>query len=214
MSILTKCPFYRNSGNLVMGRGLGHCDLAGEAICEGDIPFCENPDDLKKQLSNQKEKEVLENKEEKDQQKNPPQYKVLVVDDEERLRKIVFAFLSREGYQCVTASNGNEALNKIHQDKFDAVITDIVMPEMNGIALTRELLGLYPKLPVMVMTAYSNQYPTELAFTAGARDFIGKPFSYDEFILRFNKMMADNDILCQMEAKQNGIVLQNLQRKP
>jgi len=74
------------------------------------------------------------------------------------------------------------------------VITDIVMPEMNGIALTRELLGLYPKLPVMIMTGHSKEYPTGLALAAGARDFIGKPFSNHEFILRSIKWWGSRDL--------------------
>jgi CheY-like chemotaxis protein len=207
MLIFEKCPYYRISETLGMGKGLGYCDLGAEAICEGDIQFCEKPDNLRKQLSERKRIGVLENRGEEGQKKKPFQYKVLVADDDEQLRKIVVTFLSREGHRCVTASNGIEALNRIHQDKFDAVISDIVMPEMDGITLTKELISLYPKLPIMIMTGYNNQYPTEWAITAGARGFISKPFSYDEFILRFSKMMSDREMLCQMEAKQNEMVL-------
>ncbi len=205
MSILKKCPFYWDSEGLATGRGLGYCDLSGQAICEGDIRFCEKPDLLRKRLSEQQSNEVCKN-EGAQGQKNPSKYKTLVVEDEEHVRKIVVTFLIREGHQCLTAGNGVDALNKASQIKFDAVITDIVMPEMNGIALTRELLRRYPKLPVMIMTAYSNQYPTQVAIVAGARDFIGKPFSHDEFILRFNKMMRDQEISLEIETKQREVL--------
>jgi len=205
MSILKKCPFYRNSESLTTGRGLGHCDLLGQGICEGDIRSCEKPDLLRKQLSEQQRHEVSKNEGEQ-RQKDPSKYKVLVVDDEEPLRKLIVAFLSGQGHQCLMAGNGVDGLNKARQIKFDAVITDIVMPEMNGIALTRELHGLYPKLPVMIMTGYSNEYPTGSAIEAGARDFIGKPFGHDEFILRFNKMMRDQEISLEIEAKQREIL--------
>jgi DNA-binding response OmpR family regulator len=89
------------------------------------------------------------------------------------------------------------------QNRCDAVITDIVMPEKDGITLTKELLSMYPKLPIMVMTGFSQEHPTESALSAGARDFIKKPFSIDEFILRFNKMMRDHEMLCQIEAEHN-----------
>jgi CheY-like chemotaxis protein len=205
MPISKKCPFYRDSKSLAMGRGLGHCDLFGQTICEGDIKFCEKPDLLRKRLSEQQRNEVYKN--EGDQgQKTPSQYKVLVVDDEEPLRKLIVAMLSGQGHQCLTAGNGVDALNKASQIKFDAVITDVVMPEMNGIALTRELLGLYPKIPVMIMTGYNKEYPTGLAIEVGARDFIGKPFGHDEFILRFNKMMRDQEISLEIEAKQREIL--------
>ncbi len=156
--------------------------------------------------------ELKNSKGEGDQEKKSSKYRVLVVDDQEQTRNLVVALLSEQGHQCITADNGSEALNKINQNKFDAVITDIVMPQMDGIALTKELLTLYPNLPIMVITGYSKGYPTELAITAGARDFIGKPFSNDEFILRFNKMMGDQAILCQMEAKQIEMLL-DLQSK-
>jgi len=202
MSIFKKCTFYRDSESVNVGIGLGHCDLFGQAICGGDIQFCQNPEALRKELLEQKQKELQTNKEEGNQKEKLSNYKVLVVEDEEPLRKIVVAFLSRHGHQCITASNGVEALSKIHRDKVDAVITDIAMPQMNGIDLTKELLSLYPKLPIMVMTGYTQEYPAELAIKAGARDFIGKPFSYEEFILRFNKMMTDNEILLQVEVKE------------
>lgn len=210
MLIFKKCPFYRNSESLGRGRGLGHCDLGGEAICEGDIQFCDRSDDLRKQLSEKKKKE--DNKREGNQKEKPFNYKVLVVDDQEPMRKLIVTLLSQQGHQCITASNGVEALNKMIQNRCDAVITDIVMPEKDGITLTKELLSMYPMLPILVMTAHSKEYSTESALMAGARDFIGKPFSIDEFILRFNKMMRDHAIFSQMEAKKNEMVL-HLEKK-
>ena len=208
MPDLGRCPFYRDSVSLSRGRGLGHCDLeGGEAICEGDFQCCDKPDALRKQLLEQKKKEIRNNEREEDQKKKPVQYKVLVVDDQEQMRKLIIELLSQQGHQCVTAADGVEAMSKIYQNRFDAVITDIVMPKMNGIALTKEILSVYPKLPIIVMTGHVKEHPTELAIAAGAREFIEKPFSYDEFILRFNKMMGDHEILCQMEAKQNEILL-------
>ena len=97
--------------------------------------------------------------------------------------------LSRLGHRCGIARSGAEALDKMIQDKFDAVITDIVMPEMDGLALAKELLDLYPGLPIMVMTGHSKAYLPESVRLAGVRDFIKKSFSIDEFMLRFNKMM-------------------------
>lgn len=119
-------------------------------------------------------------------------YKILVVDDDEPLRKLIVSVLSPKGYQCVTAKNGREALDKIVETKFDALITDIVMPEMDGITLTRELSTHSQNLPVMVMTGYTEEYSAETAIAAGAREFIKKPFSVSEFLIRFDKMMRDH----------------------
>jgi len=66
-----------------------------------------------------------------------PIYKVLVVDDEEMIRRLILTILSKQGHHCDTASNGFEALDKIRKEHFDAVITDIEMPKMDGFILTR-----------------------------------------------------------------------------
>jgi two-component system cell cycle response regulator len=119
-------------------------------------------------------------------------YKVLVVDDEELMRNLIVTMLSEKGHRCVTASNGLEALDKIKEAKFDALITDIVMPEMDGIALTKELSNHYQNLPVMVITGHTEEYSAETAIASGAREFIKKPFSVSEFLIRFDKMMRDH----------------------
>ena len=119
-------------------------------------------------------------------------YKILVVDDEEPMRKLIVSLLSPKGHQCVTANNGREALDKFMETKFDALITDIVMPEMDGITLTEELSKHYQNLPVMVMTGYTEEYSAETAIASGAREFINKPFSISEFLIRFDKMMRDH----------------------
>jgi diguanylate cyclase (GGDEF)-like protein len=116
-------------------------------------------------------------------------YRVLVVDDEEMARDLVFSLLSKNGHTCEVAKGGIEALEKIKNDSFDAVVSDIVMPHMNGITLTEELLRAHSNLPVMLMTGHSHKYSAQSAVAAGAREFIKKPFSIQEFIIRFDKMM-------------------------
>jgi two-component system cell cycle response regulator CpdR len=211
ISVFRKCSFYRDSGTLAIGRGLGYCDLDGDqTTCDGDVQFCEKPDALNKHSLEQKRKEVSYDRRGEDQKIKSSNYKVLVVDDEERTRKLIVTLLSQQGHQCMTAGNGIEALNKISQNKFDAVIADIVMPEMDGTTLTKKLSKECPRLPVMVMTGY-DEYSAEVAIASGAREFIRKPFSIAEFIIRFHKMMLDHEILCQIEAKKNEAVF-NIQR--
>ncbi len=120
-------------------------------------------------------------------------YRVLVVDDEEPIRKLVSHILSLKGHQSVTASNGLEALDKMTGAKFDALITDIVMPEMDGIALTKEVSARYQNLPILVMTGYAEDYSPGTAIRSGAREFIRKPFSVSEFLIRFHQMMRDHE---------------------
>src|SRR4030043_2219906 len=122
----------------------------------------------------------------------PLNLKILIIDDKEMMSSFVVSLLSQHGHQCETAKDGIEALEIIKKNSFDSAVIDIVMPLMDGITLTRELVNLHPDLPIMVMTGHADEHSAESAIAAGAREFIKKPFSIDEFILRFDKMMRDH----------------------
>jgi CheY-like chemotaxis protein len=130
-------------------------------------------------------------------------YTILVVEDEESLRSLIVSFLSKLGHSSLTAKDGVEALDKIKGNKIDAVITDIKMPNMDGIILTSEISRQYPELPVMVMTAFEEEYSAGTAISVGAREFIKKPFSLDEFAIRLHKMINDSEILKRMKGEKN-----------
>jgi CheY-like chemotaxis protein len=130
-------------------------------------------------------------------------YTILVVDDEELMRNLIVTFLSKMGHSCLTAINGVDALNKMRGNKVDAVVTDIKMPEMDGITLTSEILNQYPGLPIMVMTAFDEEYSAGVAIFAGAREFIKKPFSLDEFAIRLHKMINDSESLSRLKGEKN-----------
>jgi len=119
-------------------------------------------------------------------------YRVLIVDDEEQVRNLIVSLFSNYGHSCETAKDGIEALEIIKKNSFDSAVIDIVMPAMDGITLTRELVNLHPDLPIIIMTGHADEHSAESAIAAGGREFIKKPFSIDEFILRFDKMMRDH----------------------
>ncbi len=118
-------------------------------------------------------------------------FKVLIVDDEEMARNFLVSLLSRYGHTCQLAKDGLEALEKVQKHLFDAMLIDIVIPRMDGITLTKKVIELYPDIPVMVMTGHADEHPIRSAIAAGAREFIKKPFSIDEFMIRFDKMMRE-----------------------
>ena len=220
MSTTKKCPLYREATG-AFGKGLGTCDFNGcQSICDGDIRFCEKPDALSKYFSDEKTKKEgsLTKRESPDLKKigtlnmNSRPYNVLIVDDEEPIRTLIVALLSRGGHHCATATDGREALDKLKSDRYDAVITDIVMGVMDGITLTKEILGRYPGLPVMVTTGYTDDYSAEGAIEAGAKEFIKKPFSITELDLRFRKMMRDHETWRREQEKGHDMVF-NLQRE-
>jgi two-component system response regulator AtoC len=135
-----------------------------------------------------------------------PTYRILVVDDEEPIRNLISLLFSRKGHTCITAYDGLDAIHQYAQHSIEAVITDIVMPRMDGITLIKELLKKNPKLPIMVITGHGNEYSSATALNAGAREFIKKPFTIEEFSIRFYKMMYDHSSVLGIEAKKDDLI--------
>ena len=123
--------------------------------------------------------------------KRDSSFKVLIVDDEEMARNFLVSLLSRYGHTCEVAKDGLEALEKVEKHVFDAMLIDIVIPRIDGITLTKKVIESHPDISVMVMTDYADEHPVRSAIAAGAREFIKKPFSIDEFMIRFDKMMRE-----------------------
>ena len=101
---------------------------------------------------------------------------ILVVDDEPVVRTILERALLREGFHTMTASDGVEALEKLRGSTIDVVITDVLMPRMDGLELLVEVKSQFPEVPVIMITGYSDQFSGKQALEAGAEDFIVKPF--------------------------------------
>jgi CheY-like chemotaxis protein len=126
-------------------------------------------------------------------------YTILVVDDEELVRNLIATLLSKVGHSSITAVDGVDALDRMKGNKIDAVITDIKMPNMDGVALTVEILKQYPGLPILVMTAFDEEYSAGAAIAAGAREYIKKPFSPDEFFAQLQKMINDSETIKRLK---------------
>jgi putative two-component system response regulator len=129
-------------------------------------------------------------------------YNVLIVDDDDDIRELLSSALTSKGHKCQMAEDGAEALEKCGGTRFDAVISDIVMPKMDGLLLTTRLASLCPDMPVMLITGFVNKYVYDDAVTAGASEFINKPFSIEEFFARFDKMMNNNETACQIKLRE------------
>jgi len=114
---------------------------------------------------------------------------ILVVDDEEVICSILARRLTREGYVCVTASNGREALRYFYKDPFSLIISDIKMPEMDGIELLKRVKAANPKMMVIMVTAYPDIDLAVEAMRLGAYDFIIKPADLDLLILSVKKAL-------------------------
>jgi len=120
--------------------------------------------------------------------------KVLVVDDDLRVREMIPGMLSRSGYECKTAANATEALDLLQKDTFSIVISDIRMPETDGIELLKEIKATYPDIDVISITGHSNDYTFMDVVNAGASDFILKPFSKDELEAKLTRIVREREL--------------------
>ncbi|HIJ88288.1 MAG TPA: response regulator [Desulfuromonadales bacterium] len=111
----------------------------------------------------------------------PQEYKrILVVDDEENAREALSKILAHDGFQVASAGNGLEALNFLRSNDVELIITDLNMPEMNGLMFLRELNRTYPTSKVIMITAYGEVESYVEAITLGAFEYINKPVKYDD----------------------------------
>ena len=103
--------------------------------------------------------------------------KVLMVDDESRMRKLVSDFLTRKGYEVIEAGDGEEAIDKFYEDKDIAlIILDVMMPKMNGWDACKEIRK-NSNVPIIMLTAKSDEASELNGFDCGADEYISKPFS-------------------------------------
>ncbi len=122
--------------------------------------------------------------------------KILVVDDELNMRRVLEAMLKKEGYEVVSAADGEEALRILRDDKIAVVATDLRMPRLDGIGLLDRIMQDDPALPVIILTAYGTVANAVDALKKGAFDYLTKPFEQDELktvILKAVKTRQSND---------------------
>lgn len=131
--------------------------------------------------------------------------RILIVDDEEVICSILAQRLSKEGYSCVTANNGREALHQFYKNTFSLIISDIKMPEMNGIELLKRVKALNPNIMVIMVTAYPEIDMAVEAMRLGANDFIIKPADLDLVILSVKKAMEKRRLEEEVEAYHNHL---------
>ncbi len=123
--------------------------------------------------------------------------RILIVDDEDGMRRLLSRVLTREGYDTVAVGSGAEALRLVANERFDLVVTDIKMPEMDGLQLLAELKEYEPSLLIIVITAYGTIENAVQALRSGAYDYIAKPFENDEIRLTVAKALERERLLAE-----------------
>jgi two-component system chemotaxis response regulator CheY len=118
--------------------------------------------------------------------------RILTVDDSAAMRQMVEVTLTSAGYDVAQARDGREALDIAHHSSFDLVITDVNMPEMDGLTLVRELRGLpsYRHTPLLVLTTEATTERKMEGREAGATGWIVKPFNPEKFLATVAKVLG------------------------
>jgi len=116
--------------------------------------------------------------------------RILVADDEPKLGRVVAQMLELDGHAVVRAGGGREALARLSEEAFDVVVTDLRMPDVDGLAVLRAARAKSPPPEVVLMTAYATAESAVEAMKAGAADYVTKPFSMDELRMRVGRLAA------------------------
>lgn len=131
-------------------------------------------------------------------------HKILIVDDEEMIRKLIRKYAEFEGHEVVEACDGLDAVTKFRHNDFDLIVMDIMMPELDGFSACREIRKT-SNIPIIMLSARGEEYDKINGFEIGIDDYVVKPFSPKELLLRINAILK-RTATEKVEEKKNEIV--------
>jgi two-component system cell cycle response regulator len=126
-------------------------------------------------------------------------HRILLVDDDPDVLDILGDFIAVFGFEYETAEDGLQAVEKMKHGIFNIVLTDMMMPNMDGMELLRHIHNNYPDTKVMVVTGYDRTFTYTDVINAGASDFISKPFNPDELEAKINRIIREIELMRQLE---------------
>lgn len=118
--------------------------------------------------------------------------KILLVEDEPHVVSFIKKGLEEEGFEITVAFDGNSALNLVQQSKFDCVVLDIMLPDINGLEVCRQIRLTNTMVPIIFLTALGTSENIALGLNTGADDYLVKPFKFIELIARINNLLKRN----------------------
>jgi DNA-binding response OmpR family regulator len=116
--------------------------------------------------------------------------RILVVDDEAQMRRVLHVGLNAQGYDVVDASSGHEALERVQAERFSCVLLDLNMPDMDGIATCRAIRTICA-MPIIIISIRDSDKDQAIARQAGADDYLVKPFRVEELLFRIKKGLSE-----------------------
>jgi two-component system alkaline phosphatase synthesis response regulator PhoP len=140
--------------------------------------------------------------------------KIMVVDDEESLVRLITYNLSKEGFSTVAAYNGNEALKLLEQEKPDLIILDLMLPGKDGLEICRDLRREKISIPIIMLTARNDEIDRVLGLELGADDYVTKPFSVRELTARVKAVLRRKGDKTESDNSDLELLVGNFMIKP
>ncbi len=134
-------------------------------------------------------------------------FNILIVEDDKNLRKLIETCLKKNNYNTYEAVNGNDALNVLDKNYIDLIISDVMMPEMDGFELIKELRACKYKIPVLLITAKSDIKDKKQGFLLGADDYMVKPINIEELLLRVQVLLRRSQSANERKIRIGDLVL-------
>lgn len=131
-------------------------------------------------------------------------FKILVAEDDAELQQLFCRVLTRNGFTALGVSDGVEALETIEHEYIDLIVSDIMMPRMDGYALVRSLRDAGNQLPVLMITAKDSFQDMQFGFIAGADDYMVKPINVNELVLRVHALLRRAQIVAERRQSIGG----------
>lgn len=135
--------------------------------------------------------------------------KLLIVDDEQRIRQLIIKYALFEGYEVAEAENGMDAIEKAQKEHFDLIIMDIMMPELDGFSASREIRK-DAATPIILLSARGEEYDKIHGFELGIDDYVVKPFSPKELMLRIGAVLRRSNMNGQQGMEHDCVTIENM----
>lgn len=132
---------------------------------------------------------------------------ILVVDDNEKIRKLIEIYLKKQGFQVFHSEDGEVALEVLDKTKIDLIIVDVMMPKKDGYELVQELRQANYTLPILMVTAKDTYPDKKMGFDLGVDDYMTKPIDMDELVLRVNALFRRSKIFVDKELIIEDLIL-------
>ena len=115
--------------------------------------------------------------------------RILIVDDEEKIRNMIRKYAEYEGFQTDEAKDGLEAVQKCEKNNYDLCVMDIMMPNLDGFSAVKEIKKTHPRMPFIMLSALGEEYDKIHGFDIGVDDYVVKPFSSKELMMRIHAIL-------------------------